>query len=394
MQRQDEDELELSAEALAALCEYAVEVRTPWRHHVIRSTSTISPHGLDVTRTIDLTHPNQRGLVSGPSAAVATDPRALRKTVQESCALTERDEGFEYEYGAGEVRVPSRRGSIPILSYIFIHIPFPSHHPTPRHPTSRPPQQGADGGPAHVIRLQGWKKELGQQLESTGLTMWRAGEDLGRYLYEKRAALFKAGKGGRHVLELGCGLGLCGILAARLNPQGVVVLTDGDEVTMDKVCCSVGVCVPYCVHDLALTRIPPQPTSTHTHAPRQLNANVEANAVGNGCAVTTRQLLWGEHAELLQEFPDRFDLVLAADVIYEESAVAPLVATVAATLRRDPEAVFVLSFARRNVSIDRVLEAATAEGLEWEADATFECSAKGEHVYRMRWKEQGQAEDN
>jgi hypothetical protein len=35
---------------------------------------------------------------------VATDPRALRKTVQESCALTERDEGFEYAYGAGEVR--------------------------------------------------------------------------------------------------------------------------------------------------------------------------------------------------------------------------------------------------------------------------------------------------
>lgn len=117
--------------------------------------------------------------------------------------------------------------------------------------------------------------------------------------------------------------------------------------------------------------------------------------MGNGCAVTTRQLLWGEHAELLQEFPDKFDLVLAADVIYEEPAVAPLVATVASTLRRgDPEAVFLLSFARRNVSIDRVLMAATAAGLEWEADATFECSAKGEHVYRMRWKEEGQAEDN
>ena len=54
--------------------------------------------------------------MSGPSAAVAADPRALRKTVQESCALTERDEGFEYAYGAGEVRVSSRRGSIPILS--------------------------------------------------------------------------------------------------------------------------------------------------------------------------------------------------------------------------------------------------------------------------------------
>jgi hypothetical protein len=32
---------------------------------------------------------------------VADDPRALRKTVQESCALTERDESFEYAYGGG-----------------------------------------------------------------------------------------------------------------------------------------------------------------------------------------------------------------------------------------------------------------------------------------------------
>lgn len=47
--------------------------------------------------------PTQRGLVSDPSA-VATDPRGLRKTVQENFALTERDESFEYAYGAGEVR--------------------------------------------------------------------------------------------------------------------------------------------------------------------------------------------------------------------------------------------------------------------------------------------------
>lgn len=111
--------------------------------------------------------------------------------------------------------------------------------------------------------------------------------------------------------------------------------------------------------------------------------------MGNGCAVTTRRLLWGEHAELLREFPDTFDLVLAADVIYEEAAVAPLIATVAAALRKDaPDAVFLLSFARRNVSVEKVLAAAAAAGLVWEADDGFECSAKGERVYVMRWKQQ------
>lgn len=238
-----------------------------------------------------------------------------------------------------------------------------------------------------MIHLQGWKKELGQQLDSTGLTMWRAGEDLGRYLYDKRASIFKGGQGRRHVLELGCGLGLCGILAARLNPRGVVVLTDGDELAMEKVWVDgFSLLYAYIGEGHSLPSCSPPTHNQTTTSGTQLNANVEANAVANGCAVTTRQLLWGEHAELLREFPDKFDLVLAADVIYEEGAVAPLVATVAATLRRDaPNAVFLLSFARRNVSVDKVLEAATRAGLVWEADAGFECSAKGEHVYVMRW---------
>lgn len=214
-----------------------------------------------------------------------------------------------------------------------------------------------------TLLLHGWKKELGQQLDSTGLTMWRAGEDLGRYLWEKRGTLFAAAapeegkeedeeEGRRHVLDLGCGLGLCGLLASQLNPHGVVVLTDGDPLTMEK---------------LAL--------------------NVEENTVDNGCAVTAQTLLWGEHADLVEEFPDGFDVVLAADVIYEEEAIEPLLETVLATLKEGPEALFLLSFARRNVSIEKVLAAAAKRGLSYEADESFTCSAKGEHVYVMRRRE-------
>lgn len=36
--------------------------------------------------------------MADPGAAAA-DPKALRATVQESCALTEREESFEYAYG-------------------------------------------------------------------------------------------------------------------------------------------------------------------------------------------------------------------------------------------------------------------------------------------------------
>jgi predicted nicotinamide N-methyase len=212
------------------------------------------------------------------------------------------------------------------------------------------------------LRLYGWKRELGQQLDSTGLTMWRAGEDLGRYLWEKRTTLFGGGQqemlqkhGGRHVLELGCGLGLCGLLASQLNPKGVVVLTDGDELTMEK-----------------------------------LAVNVEENTVRNGCAVTARTLLWGDHRELVIEFPDLFDLVLAADVIYEEAAIVPLLQTVVATLKEGPESLFLLSFARRNVSVEKVLKAAREMGLVCEVDESFVCGATGEHVYIMRRAQQQQ----
>jgi predicted O-methyltransferase YrrM len=59
-----------------------------------------------------------------------------------------------------------------------------------------------------------------------------------RYVFEKRQALFRDGRGGRRVLELGAGLGLCGILASELNPHGIVVITDGDELAMEKVRCA------------------------------------------------------------------------------------------------------------------------------------------------------------
>jgi hypothetical protein len=191
------------------------------------------------------------------------DAKALRKTVQESCALTERDESFVYTYGGvggdavgGCVCLSLCRSWLLGVRSIGVldHGPHPHHH----HPT-RQQGQGDEEDATHVIRLQGWKKELGQQLDSTGLTMWRAGEDLGRYLYERREALFGGRRGGRHVLELGCGLGLCGILAARLNPHGVVVLTDGDELTMDKVGDVDGMRVRM-THLLALT------TNARTHA--------------------------------------------------------------------------------------------------------------------------------
>jgi predicted nicotinamide N-methyase len=49
---------------------------------------------------------------------------------------------------------------------------------------------------------------------------------------------------------------------------------------------------------------------------------VERNARENGARVETLRVDWGEPADLLASAP--FDLVLAADVLYEEESAAPL----------------------------------------------------------------------
>ena len=54
------------------------------------------------------------------------------------------------------------------------------------------------------FKLRGLKRELGQTLNSTGLTMWRAAYHLCDYIYKSKAEKFKD----KCVCELGAGLGM------------------------------------------------------------------------------------------------------------------------------------------------------------------------------------------
>jgi predicted nicotinamide N-methyase len=101
--------------------------------------------------------------------------------------------------------------------------------------------------------------------------LWRSGVALGRDLAGSRLA-------GLRVLELGCGLGVPSLVAAR---AGATVLAT-DE----------------CADALEL---------------------VERNARENGLSVATARVDWGAADELVARGP--FDLVLAADVLYERAGV-------------------------------------------------------------------------
>ena len=189
--------------------------------------------------------------------------------------------------------------------------------------------------------VAGVKQNLGQTLDSTGLTIWRAAEHLCEHIM-KDPSLYK----GKHVCELGGGLGVVSILLHKLSTAASVCCTDGDEVSIEL---------------------------------------LEKNAESTGCVVTAsddgedkdarsvnvnmgiEKLYWGEHDEFLAKYPHTIDTIIAADVIYEEEQIEPLLTTTSAILKKaNPanEPKLILAYCRRNVPIDRVYECATRLGLQ------------------------------
>jgi len=177
------------------------------------------------------------------------------------------------------------------------------------------------------IALRGYKAENGQTLNSTGLTLWRASNILYDYLLNHSGQMIQE----KSVLELGAGLGICGILAHKLGAS-CVVLTDGDTKTLNAL--------------------------------RQ-NVALNCHSDPTSSTILCKQLRWGRH---LSEFASsfcvpKFQLILGSDVVYAQDQLEPLFTTIVALL--DPNGTFLLAFTRRNVSIDCVLDCATSFGFSW-----------------------------
>ncbi|CAI5717807.1 hypothetical protein KXD40_001135 [Peronospora effusa] len=189
---------------------------------------------------------------------------------------------------------------------------------------------GTSKGEAEIIiRLNGLRRDIGQTLQSTGLTLWRAGDFLSDYMSQNRGRF-----AGKSIIELGSGLGLVGILASYLTDQHVVI-TDGDDDTIEL-----------------------------------LTANCQLNKVED--RVQCRKLLWGID---LDQIEDKFDIVLGADIIYEQEHVVSLFETAKYLLKPGRQLVesadkaaseFLLAYTKRNVSIDYVLDTAKNFGFEWD----------------------------
>ena len=218
-----------------------------------------------------------------------------------------------------------------------------------------------DWSKAHVS-LEGLEQEYGQVSERTGFTIWDAASVLANYMVRVPSTTDANDGGlqhfqGKRVIELGTGLGLCGILATHLKPARVV-LTDGDDRVLKKT-----------------------------------NKNCERNNVEMSCQV--KKLRWGKAAveeflaqdliELKEERKQKrntkqetkelneneieemigFDTVFGSDIIYDANKLEILFATVSKLLANSRgNGIFIVAYRRRSVSIDLILNTANTCGFD------------------------------
>ncbi|KAL3787369.1 hypothetical protein ACHAWO_000579 [Cyclotella atomus] len=198
-----------------------------------------------------------------------------------------------------------------------------------------------------TLKIEGFHSDSEQTWNSTGLTLWKSSHYLCQYLVDHcKEFMLPASESGiecvddrqMKVLEVGSGLGRCGMLAHLLSKASgndtKTVLTDGDTDTL-----------------------------------KQLRHNVQNN-IDNQDNFECKQLLWGKDNALqfLQkqsEETSKFDLILGSDLLYVTSVIQPLFKTIHELLKPNDGKFFMAHCCRRvgnDVTLDEVLTIAHEMG--------------------------------
>lgn len=184
----------------------------------------------------------------------------------------------------------------------------------------------------------------GTNLNLTGQKSWFGSFHLCEYFAAEGPTVFA--RPGCRVLELGSGIGRAGIMAAKVllqyqNHGAQCLLTDGEAELVD------------------LMR-----ANCHRN---ELMLNDEAKR--SGCKVDCQVLKWGPNTELdavSSTFPDGFDVIFGADLIYGPTSARACEALMctARALLRPGSGTFILTFTRREtLRLDEVLDIASKFGL-------------------------------
>uniref|UniRef100_A0A7S3QA28 Calmodulin-lysine N-methyltransferase n=1 Tax=Chaetoceros debilis TaxID=122233 RepID=A0A7S3QA28_9STRA len=203
------------------------------------------------------------------------------------------------------------------------------------------------------INLQGFQSKSNITYCSTGLTMWPAAKNLSDHLVKNPDSIR-----GKRILELGSGLGLCGLVAHHLtNSNAIIHMTDGDTDTLGLL-----------QENIASNQL--SRTDSAICSGENDSTGNESNNVLPDSALSCCQLLWSrENSALFLEKRaggQKFDVILASDIIYAMSVVGPMWETIDTLLTRD--GIFLFAFARRQVAVTMVdvLEAGKLAGFVYE----------------------------
>lgn len=181
----------------------------------------------------------------------------------------------------------------------------------------------------------------------TGQVMWPGARGLGRYVAEHPDVV-----AGRSVLELGAGVGLAGLCAARYAQS--VVLTDGVDEVVELLKRNIG-----------------------------SNSSLVPAAAAAPEAV---RVYWPDCSALSLR---RFDVVLGADVAYWSSAIRPLFQAVEQSLATD--GLFFMGYVSRSKFLDRLLqEVAASVGFTMAVLEEMTDAASGQTVQIRRYSRIGQ----
>jgi len=169
--------------------------------------------------------------------------------------------------------------------------------------------------PSHQTRWLTLSHDAETPLSLVGRQLWRGSLLLADYVIARRRELV-----GLNVLELGCGVGLLGVvLGLALGPSGAAVITDRDE---DVLCLAR--------RNLAVNaHLEPLPLTSDHVSPTAVDGSARAWA-----AVSVRALDWAHDwaADAPHATDMPWDVVLVADCVYDEGLTDLLFANLRAIL--------------------------------------------------------------
>lgn len=179
--------------------------------------------------------------------------------------------------------------------------------------------------------VNGLKREVGQTLQSTGLTLWRAAEHLSEFIFAHSDEYRN-----KSICELGAGLGNVSILLHLCKLNSIIVCTDGDDDTLDLLRKNMS------FNEIKDSEIKvdklywgEEVDEFLTRCQEQLKCSMSLDEQGVKDESNDKTVFQNMIEKSCNSEKKLFDMAVGADIIYEKEQIQPLFETVSQILKRE-----------------------------------------------------------